>query len=512
MNKEQSPIKPLISIIIPTYNCSNTLEAAINSVLDQTLEDRELIIIDGGSTDGTLDLLRKFEDKIGHWISEPDNGIYDALNKGISLANGEWLYFLGSDDRVHNPRVFAELPLRTTNSKMIYGNVLLENDGVVGTSGSIYDGKFDKYKLSKKNICQQAIFYHRSLFLGAEGFSNTYPLLADWVFNMRVFSAKKSKPTYINKIIATYANEGLSNSKKDTNFARDRFELIKKHLGFKVYISLKLQRTRIYQYGIQILKDGYKRLSALNAVGRRLLKFAGKPKNKGYCPICEGSTLFIETADWLRDYYLCVRCGSIPRQRALIKTIQERYPNYRSLAIHESSPSGPASAKLKRTCSDYLPTQFFPDRKSGEIFRGFRCENLEKMTFADASFDLIITQDVLEHVLNPDQAFIEIARTLKPGGAHIFTVPLYKGQQTVVRAKEENGTIHYLEEKVFHSNPVDKDGSMVTTDWGDDLPQRIEDVSGLPTELLTFFDRSRGLDAEFLDVFISRKPSTEAEQ
>jgi len=244
----------------------------------------------------------------------------------------------------------------------------------------------------------------------------------------------------------------------------------------------------------------------LKAVIQRLLKHASKPKNKGFCTICEGATLFIETADWLRDHYLCVRCGSIPRQRALIKTIQGRFPNYRSLAIHESSPSGPASAKLRKECPGYLPTQFFPEQKSGEVHRGFRCENLEKMTFADDSFDLLITQDVLEHVMNPSKAFAEIARTLKPGGAHVFTVPLYKGKQTVVRAKEEDGEIQYLEEKDFHSNPVDENGSLVVTEWGDDLLQRIEDASGMPTEMLTFSDRGMGLEAEFLDVFVSRKP------
>jgi len=244
----------------------------------------------------------------------------------------------------------------------------------------------------------------------------------------------------------------------------------------------------------------------LKAVIQRLLKYAGKPKNKGICTICEGATLFIETADWLRDHYLCVRCGSIPRQRALIKVLNERFSGYRSLTIHESSPSGPASAKLKRECSDYLSTQFFPDQQPGEVYRGFRCENLEQMTFANESFDLLITQDVMEHVLNPDRAFTEIARTLKPGGAHIFTVPLYKGKKTIVRAKEEDGEIIYLEEKDYHSNPVDKNGSLVVTEWGDELVDFIEKSSGLKTERHTFNDRKLGLEAEFLDVFVSKKP------
>lgn len=129
------------------------------------------------------------------------------------------------------------------------------------------------------------------------------------------------------------------------------------------------------------------------------------------------------------------------------------------------------------------------------------------MTFADESFDLVITQDVLEHVLNPDQAFRDICRTLKPGGAHIFTVPLYKEQQTIVRAKEENGTVRYLEEKVYHSNPVDENGSLVVTDWGDGMIDVIDKISGLKTETYTFNDPYFGLQAKFLDVFVSLKPS-----
>src|ERR1019366_2746057 len=92
---------------------------------------------------------------------------------------------------------------------------------------------------------------------------------------------------------------------------------------------------------------------------------------------------------------------------------------------HESSPGGPASAKLARECHHYTPTHFFPDVPPGGLKDGIRCENLEEQTFADASFDLVVTSDVFEHVLDPARAFSEIARTLRPGGAHVFTVPWY---------------------------------------------------------------------------------------
>jgi SAM-dependent methyltransferase len=136
---------------------------------------------------------------------------------------------------------------------------------------------------------------------------------------------------------------------------------------------------------------------------------------------------------------------------------------------------------------------------------GVRCENLEKLTFADGSFDLVITQDVFEHVLHPAPAFREIERVLRPGGAHVFTVPLYKDRKTVVRAAGETNNITYLHKPMYHGNPVDKKGALVVTDWGDDLLDFIGTNGGMTTTVFTFHDASMGLEAAFLDVFVSRK-------
>ena len=93
---------------------------------------------------------------------------------------------------------------------------------------------------------------------------------------------------------------------------------------------------------------------------------------------------------------------------------------------------GPSSDKIKRECKHCVPSQFFPEVSRGQLKDGQRSENLEALTFPDESFDLIITQDVFEHVLRPAKEFAEIARTLKPGGAHVYTVPYYRGKKTVV--------------------------------------------------------------------------------
>ena len=100
---------PLISVVTVSYNAVDTIERTILSVLNQTYSDIEYIIIDGGSTDGTVDLIKKYADKITYWVSEPDQGIYDAMNKGIDVATGEWINFMNSGDSFYRQDVLSSL-------------------------------------------------------------------------------------------------------------------------------------------------------------------------------------------------------------------------------------------------------------------------------------------------------------------------------------------------------------------------------------------------------------------
>ena len=205
-------------------------------------------------------------------------------------------------------------------------------------------------------------------------------------------------------------------------------------------------------------------------------------KNKGYCYTCDREVEFSSQREWLRDWYKCSNCGSIPSERALIYCIEKFYPQWKQISIHESSPGGRgASIKLKNNCPNYQASQYFPGFPCGEIHSsGWRNEDLENQTFADESFDLVITQDVMEHIFNPDKAFAEIARTLKPGGAHIFTVPIInKDKASEVWAKtNKDGTINYIGKPEYHGNPVDSKGSLVTMHWGYDICDFILKHSG----------------------------------
>lgn len=228
--------------------------------------------------------------------------------------------------------------------------------------------------------------------------------------------------------------------------------------------------------------------------------------NQGYCVICENNTLFIEYSDWLRDHYICNNCKSIPRHRAVINTLNTFFPNWNFYKIHESSPGGVSFDFFKNKCMDYSFSQYYKDVKPGDSVEGYRCENLEGMTFPDNSFDIFITQDVMEHVLNPDKAFKEISRVLKPNGAHVFTLPWYTNLETTVqRAKLHGNEIKFLKEPIYHGNPIDPSGSLVTFDWGLDMIKNIFQWSKMYTSIYLNKNRDLGLDAEFLHVFISKK-------
>jgi SAM-dependent methyltransferase len=188
--------------------------------------------------------------------------------------------------------------------------------------------------------------------------------------------------------------------------------------------------------------------------------------------------------------------------------IDRYFPAWRNSVVHESSPCGRgASVRLAKHCSRYIPSQFFPERAPGSVVAGMRCENLEALTFADESIDLHVTQDVLEHVFHPSAVFREIARTLKPGGMHICTVPLVnKTRPSMLRARISNGEIAHLAPETYHGNPVGDGRSLVTVDWGFDICQHIFNACGLFTQLIHIDDLRRGIRAEFIEVLVTFKP------
>lgn len=211
---------PIFSIIIPTFNAAKTLDACLKSVLNQTFTNFEVLIMDGVSNDGTLTIANSFKDVRTRIYSESDKGIYDAMNKGIELAKGTWLYFLGSDDELFDADVLENISIELINSsnKIVYGNVMITGDSDWAKNGEVYDGKFDREKLFRKNICHQGIFYQKNIFKIVGKFNVRYKALADWEHNLKWFGNSKINHFYTNQIIAKFTVGGFSSTYNDSLF------------------------------------------------------------------------------------------------------------------------------------------------------------------------------------------------------------------------------------------------------------------------------------------------------
>lgn len=232
-------------------------------------------------------------------------------------------------------------------------------------------------------------------------------------------------------------------------------------------------------------------------------------ENSGFCFSCNRQTKFTAHGKWWRDEYKCTHCGSLPRERALMYCIEMNYPDWKELTIHESSPAFRAtSLRLKNEGQNYLPSYYFPDKEPGSHHNGYRCENFENLTFADSSIDLHISQDVFEHIMDPAQAFKEVARTLKPGGAHIFSTPLVNKNtpsEARVRLGKDGQIEHLKKPPEYHGDPLSPEGSLVTMHWGYDITDFIFRTSGLSTTIIYIDNLNLGIRAEFIEVLITRK-------
>lgn len=230
--------------------------------------------------------------------------------------------------------------------------------------------------------------------------------------------------------------------------------------------------------------------------------------NYGYCVCCEQPVKFTARSSWLRDAYLCDICSSLPRERALVYWIEKYFPAWRDLSIHESSPIfRGASKKFHDFCKNYKPSHFFSDHPGEREVNGIMNINLEEQSLENESFDLVVTQDVFEHLYNPKAAFKEIARTLKRGGAHAFTVPLMNKSGKTQQWSERNpdNTINFFYGEEYHGNPIDNSGSPVAWHWGFDICNYIQQHTGMNSIILLKEDISLGMEAEYLEVIISFK-------
>ena len=198
--------EPLISIITVSYNVVNSIEETILSVINQNFKDFEFIIIDGGSTDGTIDIIKKYQDKITFWVSEPDKGIYDAMNKGSKLAKGTYLFYLNAGDVIYD-NVFTFVFKDRSNAlnyDVLYGNIINSGTNTIVKTLPI---KHIKYGMV---FCHQAALVKKYAQDGFN-FDTSYKIAADFNLFLKLYLSKK-KFFDCNVCFGEYDNTGISNT------------------------------------------------------------------------------------------------------------------------------------------------------------------------------------------------------------------------------------------------------------------------------------------------------------
>ncbi|MFD0763435.1 glycosyltransferase family 2 protein [Mucilaginibacter lutimaris] len=234
LNNKQGSIPPLISIIIPTYNSATILEDCLTSIFSQKEKRIQIIIIDGGSTDGTLDVIKKHQEHISYWVSEPDKGIYDAMNKGAKIANGKWVYFMGADDRLLHG--FSEMAALFTDEDTLYY-------GDVASNGEMLQGPFSNYRLAKYCMNHQTIFYPARVFKKYT-YSMRYKVYADYALNLQVWGDRQIKKEYYPIKVVWYDLGGFSATNNDELFKKEKPMLIQQSMGLLMYIRFLYKRLK----------------------------------------------------------------------------------------------------------------------------------------------------------------------------------------------------------------------------------------------------------------------------
>lgn len=240
-----------ISIIIPTFNSARTILVCLQSLSAQTYTEFEVIIQDGQSADDTAAMIAQWHDAhpgiAVHFVSERDRGIYDAMNRAVRRARGEWILFLGSDDRLYEPTTLEHVSTRLTpDVDAVYGDVV--GDPFERLSGNRrYGGWFCMLRIRDGNICHQALFLRRSLFARFGFFNLRFPAHADWEHNMRWFLSPRVRVCHTDQVIAEFGDGGFS-SNGDAVFAKERTLWYVRHgrhsLPFRMKARLVLEELK----------------------------------------------------------------------------------------------------------------------------------------------------------------------------------------------------------------------------------------------------------------------------
>lgn len=199
-----------VSIITINLNNCKGLRSTIESVLKQTCNDYEYIVIDGGSSDGSVDVIKEYEDRIDYWVSEPDKGVYNAMNKGIQKATGEYCQFLNSGDTLYDECVIQNFKSIKKTADVVLGRTqLIKGGGTVRLQKKL-DLPLSFIQFYRASINHQSAFIRRDLLLKYP-YDESYRICSDWKFFIQVLIINDCSFDYVNFIVANFSMDGISN-------------------------------------------------------------------------------------------------------------------------------------------------------------------------------------------------------------------------------------------------------------------------------------------------------------
>lgn len=239
-----------LSIITINYNNRDGLKKTIDSVLAQTWTDYEWIVIDGGSTDGSRELIEQYQEHFAYWCSEPDKGVYNAMNKGIAQAKGEYMNFMNSGDTFYEAETLQKVFAERRTADVLYGdwiNQYKNRKEICSIPSSDLQGI-----LWRQNICHQAIFF-RTIQLKQKGYDETFKLLADWKWNTDALLAGNVFE-HLPCIVCRYDMYGMSNEKMTEEKKKECQRVLS---CYPNYMKEALMELDVYQRNryIQITKE-----------------------------------------------------------------------------------------------------------------------------------------------------------------------------------------------------------------------------------------------------------------
>ncbi len=229
--------KYVLSIIIVTYNAEKYIRQTLDSIIKQKNDDIELIIIDGKSDDCTLKICNEYKDYINVLSSEEDLGIYDAMNKGIRISSGKYVYFIGAGDTLLADSLPCVINWLKLDYDIVYGRCYFVQ------KKKIYGRKTSLLRLMFENIPHQGMFIKKENFKKIGMYNLKYIALADWWWNIAAFDNIHISKQYIPVVIANYAEGGFSEFNRDAQFKKDKREYVIKKYGYMLLLIIVLRNA-----------------------------------------------------------------------------------------------------------------------------------------------------------------------------------------------------------------------------------------------------------------------------